>query len=43
MSGIGWLGIGVIAIIAVAMAIYNRNKIVKENAFESAANANLGN
>ncbi|WP_246798184.1 PTS galactitol transporter subunit IIC [Alkalibacter rhizosphaerae] len=30
MSGLGWLGIGVIAAIGVAMAVYNRKKIIKE-------------
>jgi PTS system galactitol-specific IIC component len=30
MSGLGWLGIGVLAVIAFAMAIYNRKKITKE-------------
>lgn len=30
MSGLGWIGIGVVGVVAVAMAVYNRRKILKE-------------
>lgn len=31
MSGLGWLGLGILAAIAIAMAVYNRNKIITES------------
>ncbi len=32
ISGLGWLGIGIVAVVAIAMAVINRRKIIRETA-----------